>query len=125
MTSDKAYAVEARLNALLTGDAWQTSTMVNGWTGGDPLHFRLSLDRRKVVLHSTGMTPGTTTNGTTICTLPAAYRPTSQCVVPTSADVLGTQAPHLTIHTDGTVACYGVAVTATYFAVEAEFAIDV
>ena len=123
--SDKALAVEQRLTALLTGDAWRTASMINGWTGGDPLHYRLSIDKRKVVLHTTGMTPGTTTNGTQITTLAAGYRPTSQCVVPCTSDVLGTQAPHLTIHVDGTVYCFGVAGTATYFACEAEFAIDI
>jgi hypothetical protein len=124
-TCEKAQAVEGRLTGFLTGDPWHVASMVAGWTGGDLLRYRLAIDQRTVRLHSTGMTPGTILNGTVITTLPVAYRPLSAAVVPCTTDAAGTMPPHLTIHPDGTALVYGVAATATYLAVEGEYAIDV
>lgn len=72
------------LIALLTPLPWQTITLSGGWTnraGYTPASYRklFSGSNLQIVLN---LTAGTTTNGTTIFTLPAGYRPTSIVQMP-------------------------------------------
>lgn len=58
-------------------EAWNTATLQNGWTnnggGYAPLQYRLLPDG---TVHLEGtIKPGTTTDGTTVTTLPVGYRP--------------------------------------------------
>jgi hypothetical protein len=123
MTSDKSVAVEQRLNALITGDGWHSVSLSAGW--GSSLKYRYTMDLRSVKLRFSNVSPGTTTDGTTIATLPSGYRPNNNTAVPLSCDVTGgSQSPHLAVSSAGACQVYGIGGAATQVTCQGEIAVD-
>lgn len=87
--------------------AWQTATLVNGWTG--TLRYRL-FSFWNLVFLSGSITAGTKADGTTFTTLLAGFRPiSSQDVLVSCNNVVGGgQNPHASILNTGVMACWGV-----------------
>lgn len=62
-------------------ETWHDVTFANGWTNaGGTANVQCRLDVGGMVIMRGRCKPGTTTDGTTIFTLPAAYRPTYDAV---------------------------------------------
>jgi hypothetical protein len=133
MPSDKAYDVERRLNNLiarqgpLLSDPWHNvGSFANGWgSAASPVfQYRWSLDGRSVLL--TGQaTPGTTTDGTTVATLPAGYRPGhNQWVIPRRDNSTTDTDVAFRIDSGGVMTCFGIVATTTLVSFNTSFAID-
>lgn len=126
MTSDKATAVEQRLNAMWTGDSWNSVSLTSNWSGS--LHYRYGMDNRHVILKFQSNGGGGGQDAGQIAVLPAAYRPNNDCDFPLTVDqmaeVVPSQSPHIHINaSDGTVHAYGISTGASYVALHAVMAI--
>lgn len=90
---------------------WHNASLVNGWTG--TLSYRITA-QGDLQIHADLVT-GTTTNGTTICTFPTAYRPAAKARIPCAFD--GTAAtggnPYFILNIDGTFTVHWVTSTQT------------
>ena len=80
--SDKLYDLEQRFNALLdalsAGASWTQPTLLNGWAtiSGQARPALCFMDyQRRFICFGGNATAGTLTNGTPICNLGSAYRP--------------------------------------------------
>jgi hypothetical protein len=118
MTSEKAYAVEARLDTL-TGaqtDWIAFGSFLNGWGPVTTAQYRLALGGI-VHVQMQSLTVGTTANSTTILSsangLPAGFRPGMVIYKNVRCDVAGTQTPAFRIDTDGHFECFGIGPSAT------------
>lgn len=99
---------------LITTDTWHNFAYSNGWAAGaNGAQYRLTAQGDLQI--SAQFTPGTTTNGTTIATLPAGWRPATGKAVPCYGD--GTAAtggnPYLFVNTNGTITVHWVTATQT------------
>jgi hypothetical protein len=126
MTSEKAYAVEARLDNLTSAQTdWANfGSFLNGWGPVTTAHYRLALGGI-VHVQMQNLTVGTTANNTTILSsangLPAGFRPGMVIYKPVRCDVTATQEPSLRIDVDGSMNCFGIGATATRIDVEFSF----
>jgi hypothetical protein len=119
MTSDKAYAVEQRLNTLISGiDAWHNlGSMSAGWTNGGARYRGLGMGL--VIVEIVGLIPSATiANGTIIWTtvngLPAAYSPSINRRLPCgAAGAVSTGVPELEFDTNGQVKIFNIPATIT------------
>jgi hypothetical protein len=119
MTSDKSYATEARLNALITGDPWQT-------LGSLGAHYTVILGRYRLIAITNSVRLDIQVNGdglqatsvTFANTLPAAYRPaTTHDKIPMGtghAVINGDIWPILTVSTTGAVTVTNQGTAHTY-----------
>jgi phage-related tail fiber protein len=100
--------------------AYTNFTLQNSWTvtASRRAAYRKVLDMVHIEMSVGG---GTSTDGTTIATLPAGFRPPFQMVFPASAfpTVSSTSAivPSITVGTDGTIKCNNCATTLIAFCV--------
>lgn len=106
--------------ALLTPGAWQTITLAGGWTNRatyTPASYRKVFNGS--MLHIVlNLSAGTTTNGTTIFTLPAGYTPISkvQMSIITRIAAAPQQIGAIEIDTGGVAKIFDVGATATLHA---------
>jgi hypothetical protein len=96
-------------------ESWHAVSFQNGWSnngaGQVGAFYRAVASPNNCTQLIGAIKPGTKTNGTTIFTLPAAYRPSSAIDIPVNVDVtaaVGGQSPHFNVTTAGLVQCYGV-----------------
>lgn len=97
--------------ANLDDSGWQTLTLSNSWTnqGGSPTFGPAACRRFGAHVMLRGLlVPGNTTDGTTMFTLPAGYRPATAMRFPVVSNGSSTT-PQLQVNTDGTVQCLGLA----------------
>jgi len=143
--SDKAYSTEQRLNSLISNlnswidaeiafwnssiltafaaDTWHSIGTVNGWVGG--ASYRKSVDQRSVLVAAIGLVPGTITAGTTIWTIPAAWRPASIQQIPVTCDnPLAGNTPRINVLASGAFNIYGISGTTASVNICAEYPID-
>lgn len=118
MTSDKATALEQRLNALL-GDQWSTlGSPSNGWSVGGHAQVRLSVDNCLIVAIK-DLQPGTATDGTTVWSagngLPARCQPNSDRILVAYCDRTAmwstanvAEMAALKFYQDGHIECFGI-----------------
>ena len=94
---------------LPTVETWHNLGFLNGWGGA--LKYRMIPSPANNVQIVGVITAGTKVNGTTIATLPAAYRPTTAQDVPGNADVTvaGATNPHFNVLANGNINCFGYA----------------
>lgn len=147
MTSDKAYDVERRFNALVPSlaarvtaleanevilGAWfDTSGMANGWGKGSGwfkyMHWTVA-GTNWIYFTAKLLTPGTVADGTQIVTsaLGAFWQPVTAQRFPIWTDQLkaGTEASGFELKPDGTITCYGVSTGATRCDVNALVPLD-
>ena len=138
--SEKAYDVEQRLNALIAAgpeDSWtQTGALTASWGKGSGYFQYKYIGGGLVYIAAQGLTIGTDTDGTTICTaangLLAAYRPQGPKQVMASTNALrtgavgtATEPAWLEIQTGGSIQCFGVAAAATFLNCFGAFPIDI
>jgi hypothetical protein len=118
MTSEKSVLNEQRINKLYTDQAdWANfGSFQNGWGPVTTARYRRTIGGI-VQVQIQNLTPGTTTNGTSIITsgngLPAGFRPGIVIWETVRTDALASQAPSLRIDTDGHIECNGIAAGAT------------
>lgn len=95
----------------LADSGWQTLTLSNSWTnqGGSPTYGPAACRRFGAHVMLRGLlVPGTTTDGTTMFTLPVGYRPATAMRFPVVSNGAN-PIPQLQVNTDGTVQCFGLA----------------
>lgn len=101
-----------------TPETWHAVTLENGWTNAGVLTCQYKMLPFNAVFIVGTLTPGTTTDGTTLFTLPASYCPVHQICF-----ALGTQGLSSTrnnvgfiaVNTDGSCNVYGVSGTGLEF----------
>lgn len=93
----------------VVADTWHTATLSNGWTG--TLRYRqVAAPGNGVWVFAGSLTPGTKTDGTSVFTLPAGYRPLANCDLKCAVNtqVGAGQSPHMAINAgNGVVSCWG------------------
>jgi hypothetical protein len=119
--SDKAYAVEQRLSALIAGnDTWHNlGSMSNGWTNVYARYMSTGV-AGLVMVQLGGLAPGSTkTDGTAIWSsangFPSAYRVSVAWRTPVyfqAFSAAGGEMPAFEFETDGSVQCFGFGGTA-------------
>jgi hypothetical protein len=124
MTSDKSYTTEQRLQQLMaTATDWQTlGAMSNGWTVSGHAKYRLDYNGF-LVLGIRSLSPGTTTDGTTLWSaangLAAGWQPAFGRPVVAVTDhmgnpgALGSESCALFLNADGSITILGLAGGAT------------
>jgi hypothetical protein len=129
MTSEKSYDTQQRLDALVQAQTdWANfGSFLNGWGPATLARYRIDL-AGNVHVQFEVLSPGTTTNGTTILSsangLPAGFRIGNFTYMPVRSDALAAQAPAIYVGSDGHMECFGIAAAATrvdcYFSFFAE-----
>lgn len=90
-------------------DCWHILTLLNGWTVGAQ-SFRFRVEDSDILRLEGELNAGTKANNTSVAVIPVGYRPDHAVNVEAAADNQSTgQSPHFFILTDGTIACWGLA----------------
>jgi hypothetical protein len=119
MSSDKSYATEARLSALINGlDTWHNlGSLSAGWTVTVARYRAIGMGL--VVVEIQGLVPGATIAGGTVIWsaangLPSGYRPSlKRRLVYGNAGTAGSNPTELEWQTDGSVQCQNIVATVT------------
>jgi hypothetical protein len=104
----------ARIDAAITALTATTSlSLSNGWTaGGFGAPTAVKFGRHVVLTGS--ITPGTTSNGTVVATIPSGYRPQTELYIQVAAGASGLTVVALDIQTNGNITILGQSTTPTY-----------